>query len=108
MGIARASSNDNSTIMTSPRRCNGLARSKIMLRRNMLFGDLFPTKSAICLFGVNSIECEIRHVHYLWECADNNPHHASSNGMPPQAGACWRGGEGEIFSASMSPSFGFG
>ena len=42
-----ASSNDNSMIMTSPRRRNGLARSKIMLRRNMLFGDLFPTKSAI-------------------------------------------------------------
>jgi hypothetical protein len=39
MKTAEASSNDNSTIMSSPRRCNGLARSKIMLRRNMLFGD---------------------------------------------------------------------
>jgi hypothetical protein len=44
-----------------------------MLRRNMLFGNLFPTQSATCLFGANSIECEIHSVHYLWECADNNP-----------------------------------
>jgi len=48
-----------------------------MLRRNMLFGGLLPIKSATCLFGVNSIEWEIHHVHYLWECArecaDNNP-----------------------------------
>ena len=39
----------------------------------MLFGNLFPTQSATCLFGVNSIECEIHDVHYLWECGDNNP-----------------------------------
>jgi hypothetical protein len=67
VGIARASSNDKSAIMTSPRRRDGLARSKIMLRRNKLFGDLFPTKSATCLFGANSIECEIPDLHYLWE-----------------------------------------
>jgi hypothetical protein len=77
LGIARPSSNDNSTIMTSPRRCNRLARSKIMLHRNIVFGTLFQTKLDTCLFSVNSIECEIRHVHYLWErareCADDNP-----------------------------------
>ncbi len=80
-----------------------------MLRRNMLFGDLFPTKSAICTFGVNSIECEIASVHYLWECADNNPitlvkrHAGWGVRMRVRAAA-----KGEIFSASMSLSFGFG
>jgi hypothetical protein len=44
-----------------------------MLRRNMPFGDLFQIKSATCPFGANSTECVIHHVHYLWECADNNP-----------------------------------
>jgi hypothetical protein len=44
-----------------------------MLQRSMLFGDIFPIKSATCLFGVNSIECEIPHLHYLREGADNNP-----------------------------------
>jgi len=44
-----------------------------MLHCSAWFGDLFPTKSATCIFGANSIECEIHDLHYLWECADNNP-----------------------------------
>ena len=63
MKIARASSNDNSTIMTRPRRCNGFARSEIMLRRSIVLGNLFAIKSATCIFGVNSIECEIVSAH---------------------------------------------